>query len=315
MESTGQPGRIHISKATADLLEKAGKGDWVEGRTDRVHVKGKGQMKTYWLKTIASTSSGGSSSENSGSADEPEEILEEQLQMKTTRLTRWAVEIMQKVLIDVERRRISISSHAHSTTETAALSEPTLKNDRTILDEVKEIIHLPHFQSANSFVPTTGNDVLNEKVRDQLQAYTHAISSMYNQNAFHNFENALRVMSSTVKLLNRIRAPEIETEGDSDAILHDSTFGITSDPLVQFACIFSALIHDGKCPHYAPKRVVIIRYFLTKFRKQWTIKGCPTQDSSLKSPHWQARTRIEVWPSKYLWILHGSSCKTRPLTP
>ena len=27
---------------------------------------------------------------------------------------------------------------------------------------------------------------------------------------------------------------------------HDHTFGITSDPLVQFACIFSALIHDGK---------------------------------------------------------------------
>jgi len=26
--------------------------------------------------------------------------------------------------------------------------------------------------------------------------------------------------------------------------LHDHTYGITSDPLTQFACVFSALIHD-----------------------------------------------------------------------
>jgi hypothetical protein len=27
--------------------------------------------------------------------------------------------------------------------------------------------------------------------------------------------------------------------------LHDHTYGITSDPLTQFACVFSALIHDA----------------------------------------------------------------------
>jgi hypothetical protein len=27
--------------------------------------------------------------------------------------------------------------------------------------------------------------------------------------------------------------------------LHDHTYGITSDPLTQFACMFSALIHDA----------------------------------------------------------------------
>uniref|UniRef100_A0A7S3L1G7 Phosphodiesterase n=1 Tax=Amphora coffeiformis TaxID=265554 RepID=A0A7S3L1G7_9STRA len=245
MESTGQVGRIHISKATADLLQKAGKGNWFDARADRVVVKGKGQMETYWLKAISSSSAGSTnSSEKSGPADAPEEILEEQVETKKTRLTTWAVEIMQKVLLDMECRRASVGSQAPSTSKPTALEEPTAKSAETVLDEVEEIIHLPHFRAQSSSVASKGNIALDEKVAQQLQDYTRAISSMYNQNAFHNFEHALHVMSSTVKLLNRIRAPEIEMKGDSDAILHDSTFGITSDPLTQFACIFSALIHD-----------------------------------------------------------------------
>lgn len=52
---------------------------------------------------------------------------------------------------------------------------------------------------------------------------------------------------SVTKLLSRIVAPEIEYEGEDAEIaarLHDHTFGITSDPLTQFACVFSALVHD-----------------------------------------------------------------------
>ena len=57
---------------------------------------------------------------------------------------------------------------------------------------------------------------------------------------------------SAKKLMSRIVAPPKELEGMDDmdeehkvaAMLHDSTFGITSDPVTQFACAFSALIHD-----------------------------------------------------------------------
>jgi hypothetical protein len=51
---------------------------------------------------------------------------------------------------------------------------------------------------------------------------------------------------SVVKLLSRIVAPsDIQVEsGVFASTLHDHTYGITSDPLTQFACIFSALIHD-----------------------------------------------------------------------
>ena len=56
---------------------------------------------------------------------------------------------------------------------------------------------------------------------------------------------------SVTKLLSRIVAPSEVLDDYPDLTkcnlsmtLHDHTFGITSDPLTQFACVFSALIHD-----------------------------------------------------------------------
>lgn len=60
---------------------------------------------------------------------------------------------------------------------------------------------------------------------------------------------------SVIKLLSRIKAPsDLEAmkggENSSDlaqdlhAQMHDHTYGITSDPLTQFACAFAALVHD-----------------------------------------------------------------------
>ena len=54
---------------------------------------------------------------------------------------------------------------------------------------------------------------------------------------------------SVTKLLSRIVAPSDvmdRNRGNKNftSVLHDHTFGITSDPLTQFACVFSALIHD-----------------------------------------------------------------------
>lgn len=47
---------------------------------------------------------------------------------------------------------------------------------------------------------------------------------------------------SVVKLLSRIVATDnLDVDGST---LHDHTYGITSDPLTQFACVTAALIHD-----------------------------------------------------------------------
>jgi hypothetical protein len=68
---------------------------------------------------------------------------------------------------------------------------------------------------------------------------------MYNDNPFHNFAHASHVVMSVLKLLSRIVAPDdMDDTHDDQGALHDHTYGITSDPLTQFACAFSALIHD-----------------------------------------------------------------------
>lgn len=76
---------------------------------------------------------------------------------------------------------------------------------------------------------------------------------MYKRNPFHNFSHASHVTQSVMKLMSAVVAPsELADDPDVDstnnlsvdARLHKLTYGITSDPLVQYACAFSALIHD-----------------------------------------------------------------------
>ena len=63
-------------------------------------------------------------------------------------------------------------------------------------------------------------------------------------NSFFSFTLISRSVS---KLLSRILAPKLGANvNKNDKLLHDHTYGITSDPLTQFACIFSALIHDAE---------------------------------------------------------------------
>lgn len=70
-------------------------------------------------------------------------------------------------------------------------------------------------------------------------------------------QHASHVTMSVVKLLARIVAPQEEVLRKEDnrasskkisqmaSSMHDHTYGINSDPLTQFACVFSALIHDA----------------------------------------------------------------------
>jgi len=88
-----------------------------------------------------------------------------------------------------------------------------------------------------------------------LHDYVRTIAAMYrDNNPFHNFEHASHVCMSTIKLLARIVAPHQAsygmkgTEISDNFDLHDNTYGITSDPLTQFAAVYAALIHDVDHP-------------------------------------------------------------------
>jgi class 3 adenylate cyclase len=50
IESTGKPNYIHLSEETAQLLELGGNGHWLLPRKDPVKAKGKGLLKTFWLR-------------------------------------------------------------------------------------------------------------------------------------------------------------------------------------------------------------------------------------------------------------------------
>jgi len=78
MESTGVVGNIQASQATADFLHAAGKGHWIVPREEKITVKGKGEMQTYFIQinpvapnSTTSMVTGSDGPHNSTSSDGP----------------------------------------------------------------------------------------------------------------------------------------------------------------------------------------------------------------------------------------------------
>ena len=55
MESNGKPGRAQLSEECAEELKRFGKAHWLEERPDRIQAKGKGTLKTFWLRLHSSS--------------------------------------------------------------------------------------------------------------------------------------------------------------------------------------------------------------------------------------------------------------------
>jgi hypothetical protein len=252
MESNGQAGKIQLSQETTDLLIAFGKQHWLIPRKDKIFAKGKGEMQTYWLSTSKITASKGSDVASISSdinqvkgisdvedADQKVAELLQQRDLKTDRLVQWNVDVLLTLLKKVVLRR-----GPGQNLESAPKWESSISS--TVLDEVREIVSLPTFDAENQTALANVDNVdVGEAVEKQLKEYVTAVASMYCGNPFHNFEHASHVTMSVVKLMSRVVAPDVEAvNSDMEKSLHDYTFGITSDPLTQFACVFSALIHD-----------------------------------------------------------------------
>jgi hypothetical protein len=113
--------------------------------------------------------------------------------------------------------------------------------------------------------------VIPEDVVKELKLYVCSIAAMHRDNYFHNFEHASHVTMSVSKLLSRIIAPadimDQEGGGNLASALHDHTFGITSDPLTQFATVMSALIHDTDHLGVSNAQLVKERHAVAEFHK------------------------------------------------
>eukprot|EP00980_Cylindrotheca_fusiformis_P017450 scaffold5439_cov132-Cylindrotheca_fusiformis.AAC.9 len=264
IESTGRRNKIHLSKETADILTGMGKGHWIIPRGDKVTAKGKGELETFWLKNIKGGE--GRAAIDSSESDEThvqgdqmmdsegegrsslqstvERRIKASNDKKVERLINWNVDVLFSLLQQVAQQRHDAEIEPDPEDAIAELEEelsvPVSESGRTALDEVVEIIELPRFNASSR--GTTMMVTLSNEVQEQLREYVRTVASMYNENSFHNFEHASHVTMSVRKLLGRIVAPDID--GDDAQELHDHTYGITSDPLTQFAVVLSALLHD-----------------------------------------------------------------------
>ena len=91
------------------------------------------------------------------------------------------------------------------------------------------------------------------------------------------------VTQSLTKLLSRVVAPdEVDYENmkykkkAATSKLHKFTFGITSDPITQFACAFSSLIHDLDHPG-VPNAILVSEE--TEIAKHYRNKSVAEQNS------------------------------------
>eukprot|EP00934_Nitzschia_sp_Nitz4_P000158 Nitzschia sp. Nitz4//scaffold306_size21755//9910//13748//NITZ4_008590-RA/size21755-snap-gene-0.13-mRNA-1//1//CDS//3329547114//158//frame0 len=253
MESTGTRGKIQVSQDTADLLMGAGKSHWLKPRDEAVIAKGKGEMKTYWLDPtkkrrttkshkdirVAQEISLNNHNTNGGYVDKPlskgdEATIDDD---KYARLIDWNVDVLLHHLARVishRSRSPSRGSLVNHSSEVALL--PAAIND------VAEVVALPPFDAeAARFRKARPDVTMLQQTRADLHEYVKRIALAYNDVPFHNFEHASHVTLCANKLLNRlVNSDEYETE----EALHNSTFGISSDPLTHFAIVFAALIHD-----------------------------------------------------------------------
>lgn len=252
-------------------------------------------MTTYWLAvaggarrrnslnaSIGSNISGNSNTKN----DPPPQSANNaggarHLCAKHERLVNWITNELANLLKKIKIQRLAIRRENSFVDvdgimklEQAFATRRADEPGKIPLDEVEEIITLPKFEHEARSIKFMSQDPvqLQESVLSELHTYIHTIATMYDDNPFHNFEHASHVTMSVVKLLSRIIAPDINFAGQNVAsTLHDHTFGITSDPLTQFATVLSALIHDADHPGVPNSQLIKEKTRLASFYKAKSI--------------------------------------------
>jgi hypothetical protein len=263
VESTGLRNRIHLSQDTAALLLEAGKKHWMVAREDVVVAKGKGEMKTFWLLPKDSTNpeefsrdvkeqTSALKGDTKALQDSAPTIvdgipLRTTMSPKVARLVDWNVDVLKRLLKLIVAKRAAPQARSSNSSDAVRRAEAAMLCNRSMpLNEVAEIITLPKFDGKTQRHQVSPQAIdLSPDVESQLRNFVESLAGKYRDNPFHNFEHASHVTMSVSKLLSRIVAPDIEVEhGDLASNLHDHTYGITSDPLTQFAVVISALVHD-----------------------------------------------------------------------
>ena len=260
MESTGSPERIQISQKTAELLIAGGKSHWIKARSELVSAKGKGELQTYWviseLEKLRKPTTEQSSSEDSVLSGRNLLLLSRprtgdwnQEAYELERLVTWNVDVFKNLLIKIVARRGYVPGAGDDAISMLTCSK-SKKEGSTVLDEVQEFITLPNNVTSLNNVDKSdfsSNVNLGSTVVDQLTDFINTIAGKYNDNSFHCYRHACHVLQSVTKLLSRVDSSFEGTSGMANSrggMVNQFTYWLASDPLVQFACAFAAMIHD-----------------------------------------------------------------------
>lgn len=207
VESLGAAGRIHVSKETAEELEKWNMGHCLIRREDEVVAKGKGRLTTFWLSLPGDVTETEVGSDDSIFSDEPEDNIGSSTDrhlnlsknMASTRLILQSVDKKKERLIDwnsdtllrhlrqvVARRDAKNMEHAVDNKEIRRI-ERRLQRGQMVIDEVAEVIVLPNYeQAASQAQDKEVSSDLDAEIAQQLRAYVARIAQLYPDNAFHN---------------------------------------------------------------------------------------------------------------------------------
>lgn len=199
--STGMSDKIHLSQATADLLNAAGKGHWIRPREEAVVAKGKGEMKTYWLEIYSGGTQGTSgmysetewTEEAGGSGLDPQELngaltrsLSQQMLQATethiseaerhTRLVEWNADLLLRLLKAIIARRYARRRKPDDWEAIKELEDSFKEREALVMEEVVEVIELPSYAEVATDPDGVG---VSPVVEQQLKSFVETISYMY----------------------------------------------------------------------------------------------------------------------------------------
>jgi class 3 adenylate cyclase len=265
MESLGKPHMIHATSETVALLREAGFGLWATPREEKIRVKGKGLLQTFWVNEGVKPSHLGKDRLSVFTATSEDLSALEEKSKRTLRLVNWNVSQLHSILERLVAAR-SAAARGNTNRNRRLAGENATRRRLGIADlregeqesclgtctaspvaEMTQIIEIPEFDPAmyRNVKPVE----LNPQIKQQLFDFVSDIAARYRDVPFHNFDHASHVVMSASKLMKRIMLPD---GIDGSGILQDSisrdvhriTYGLSSDLLLQFAVVFSGLIHD-----------------------------------------------------------------------
>lgn len=276
IESSGMPGRIHLSLETAELLISYGKGHWVTPREDKVAMKGLKDQSTYWLNprnegSVLSGRSGGDASTSSslnrstqgfsqthaGSMEGQRSMHRSksssslvdrmrQLALRTPKLVEWNAKVLAAYLQEIVFRRQLLVGDLVVDDEKLSVLEKQAQfgNDYSSLGIISfQRLH-PDQVSPERDLPA-----LDPEVMSQLTTFVQSIAELCNPYFFHNFEQCSHMVMSVRRMLIQAAAASRKTESCPFLVSLD-------DPTAHFVLLLAAMIRNVGHPGISNQQLI-----------------------------------------------------------